>query len=191
MERLLKLKLSRRSFLAQAFAVCTGFWIANNDSRQQEAILNQQLIPTRSEITDVTVAINNFRVAIDWMNAFDNPQVQEVAQELLHLFDQSQAGIAQKVGFIESGQLLKKDVSVTTLIVDGHRQIQIVLSAREFSRENFSPQQTGRSLYEAYFIFQKAEDNPERYSIDSTFRDNLARDAKEITSKIFLSDRID
>lgn len=133
--------------------------------RDDESLLNE---------VDFQIAQKNLLKTIGWMNSQENPQIRAAADFIQREVKRENFNISwgnSKEAYVPPASLSEKP--------------KIAFSIRWLSDSEFNEEKAAVSLFEAFYIYQKAYGDPERFSLDSAFRLTLEQDAESISSQIF------
>ena len=123
---------------------------------------------------DFRIAQDNLLKTISWMDSQENPQIRAAA-------DFIQKEVKRENFNISWGNNKEAYVPPTSI----SEKPKIIFSIRWLSDSGFNEEKAAVSLFEAFYIYQKAYEDPERYSLDSTFRLNLEQDAQTEATQVF------
>lgn len=123
---------------------------------------------------DFQIAQKNLLKAIGWMNSQENPQIRAAA-------DFIQKEVKRENFNISWGNSKEAYVPPTSI----SEKPKIALSIRWLSDSEFNEEKAAISLFEAFYIYQKAYEDPERFSLDSAFRLTLEQEAQTKSTQIF------
>ena len=125
---------------------------------------------------DFQIAQKNLLKTIGWMDLQENPQIRAAA-------DFIQKEVKRENFNISWG--ISKEAYVPP--VSKSEKPKIAFSIRWLSDSEFNEEKTAVSLFEAFYIYQKAYEDPERYSLDMAFRLGLEQEAQTQSAQVFSS----
>lgn len=146
-------------------------------SFQLEPILATSSSPETADF--LQRAQSNFQKTLDWMSSHQDVSVREIPPQITHL-----------VRFMDTGNPRSQYVTVDLVPTspEGNRRLVILLSIKMFTQENFSQatvQEAAVELYRAYYQWQLARADLERFQNDPDFREAIKAEAKERSITIF------
>ena len=123
---------------------------------------------------DFRIAQDNLLKTIGWLDSQENPQIRAAA-------DFIQKEVKRENFNISWGNTKEAYVPPTSI----SEKPKIAFSIRWLSDSGFNEQNAAVSLFEAFYIYQKALEDPERFSLDSAFRLDLEREAQTASAQVF------
>ena len=123
---------------------------------------------------DFRIAQDNLLKTIGWMDSQENPQIRAAA-------DFIQKEVKRENFNISWGNSKEAYVPPTSI----SEKPKIAFSIRWLSDSGFNEENAAVSLFEAFYIYQKAYEDPERFSLDMEFRLDLEQEAQTEATQVF------
>ena len=111
------------------------------------------------------------------MESYDNESIQDAVE--FYRSDQKQS-----LDFINSGSS-REPARVVLSVVDQERTVKIALLEDQFTNEQFQAQKAAISLFEAFYVYQKAKEDPRKFSRFTGYKVYLEQEADNLASQIF------
>ena len=125
----------------------------------------------------LTETQQNLESALELMDSFDDQLAKDAVE--FYMLDQKQS-----FDFINSGSSTEP-ARVVLSIVDQERTVKIALLEDQFTNEQFQAQKAAISLFEAFYVYQKAKQDPRKFSRFTGYKTYLEREADNLASQIF------
>ena len=123
---------------------------------------------------DFQIAQANLLRTIDWMELHENPRIQVVAKSLRE--------DVKRENFTISGSN-NKEAYVPP--ISRSQKPKVAFSIGALSAGGFSEENAAMSLFEASYVFEKACEDPERFSLDLAYKLSLELEAQTLSSQAF------
>jgi len=123
---------------------------------------------------DFQIAQKNLLKTIGWMDSQENPKIKAAAGFIQKEVKRENFNISwgnSKEAYIPPASISEKP--------------KIAFSIRWLSDSEFNEEKAAVSLFEAFYIYQKAYEDPERFSLDSAFKLTLEQEAQTVSSQVF------
>jgi len=166
------LRFSRRQFLVGA-----GWFTAAILATGTAGLAGYETLKKNPKESPIPETEKNLVQALELMDSYDNELVQAAVE--FYRSDQKQS-----FDFINSGSS-REPARVVLSIVDQERTVKIALLEDQFTNEQFQAQKTAISLFEAFYVYQKAKQDPRKFSNYPYYKASLEHDAESISSQIF------
>ena len=177
-----KLRINRRDFLCLAGGAITLVATSCATGGRSDLIQERN---TESE-RNPDLAEENLAKTLEWMESSEVPKIVQSAEKLSVFKAEYDRGDKTRLAFVGSGTILEKvPAGVTTIQTNQGRKLIIVLSLKKFGSNEFSKNDAAISLFEALYIYERAETDPKRYERDLEFQETLKQEAAYIASQVF------
>lgn len=123
---------------------------------------------------DFQIAQENLLKTAGWMDSQENPQIRAAA-------DFIRKEVKRENFNISWGNSKEAYVPPTSI----SEKPKIAFSIRWLSDSEFNEERAAISLFEAFYIYQKAYEDPIRFSLDSAFRLSLEQNAQTEAAQVF------
>ena len=123
---------------------------------------------------DFQIAQKNLLETIGWMDSQENPQIRAAADFIQKEVKRENFNISwgnSKEAYVPPASISEKP--------------KIAFSIRWLSASEFNKEKAAVSLFEAYYIYQKAYEDSERFSLDMAFRMDLEKEARTVSAQVF------